>query len=62
VFTSRSRRRDTAAVDADHLAALGVVEHHERVAAEAAHHRQQDAFRRRDRDRRVERVPALLED
>jgi hypothetical protein len=53
---------NAAAVQSQHLAPAGVVDDGEPVAPQAAHHGEQDPFRRRDRDRRVEGVAAPLED
>ena len=62
VIRGRARRRDAAAVEGDGLALARVVQHDERIAAEAALHRQHHAFRGRHRDRGVERVAAALHD
>jgi hypothetical protein len=56
----RAGRRDAAAVERDGLVFARVVEQHESIAAQAAFHRQHDAFSGRHGDGRVECIAAAL--
>jgi hypothetical protein len=60
-LTGRLGAGHAAAVEAGRLARLRVVDQHERIAAQAAGSRQHDALGRRDGNRRVDGVAAVLQ-